>query len=174
MLCRLFTHHQVMPAFLDFINVFGMRSHDRDLRFSSFREQSTISDVGRGLAVPCLLRSGQQYQLCYNLKSVVHKKKDDDFLTKNVWAIRQVAIHHQFDAVEGTTLWVIAKGNDEFKKRIERLTGVNGRPEDRSFGSPEECFRSSLAVHLSSSYWSTEGWRRYIQWLESVIDEEVR
>jgi len=50
---------------------------------------------------------------------------------------------------------------------------VNGRPQDRTFDSPEECFRSSLAVHLMNCHWSTDGWRSHLQWLENVVEQET-
>lgn len=69
---------------------------------------------------------------------------------------------------------MIAKGDLELKDRIQDLTGVRGRPEDQSFGTPTESFRSSLGVNLLLAHWSTEEWRWYIQHLESVIEDEVR
>jgi hypothetical protein len=92
---------------------------------------------------------------------------------KKEWPIRQAAIHHQFDVLEGTTLWLITKGNLDLKDRIQDITGKDGRPEDRAFGTSEECFKSSLAVHLMLCHWSTEEWRWYIQRLEAVIEEET-
>jgi hypothetical protein len=89
------------------------------------------------------------------------------------WSIRQAAIHHQFDIVTGTTLWIVAKGDKEIKDRIEDLNGPVGRPEDRNFSTPEECFKRTLSAHMVYCHWSTEDWRSYIQWLEEYIDREV-
>lgn len=172
MLCRLFTHHQVMPQYLQFISVFGVKSESnemafsgRDLRFSGFqvqnaacRKMTAIDDIGR---------SGTYFQMCYNLKNVAEKSKD-------IWSIRQAAFHHQFDIGTGNALWISTKGGlDDIKKRVESLTGASGKPEDRSFGDVFECFRSSLAVHLMYCHWSTEGWRWYIEYLERRIEQEV-
>ena len=54
------------------------------------------------------------------------------------------------------------------------MTAVHGRPEDRAFSTSEDCFRTSLTTHLLNCHWSTEEWRWYIQWLEEVIETEVR
>lgn len=170
MLTFLMTYHQVMPTYLDFMLVFGAQSESRDLRFSGFREQTMISVPARGLPVPELGRSGRQYQLCYNLKSVTLKTEDTADLALNEWSIRQAAIHHQFDVEEGTTLWVVTKGHTDLLERFKELTGKGGRSEDRTFTSTQDCFRSSLAVHLMYCAWSTESWRWYIQWLESIIE----
>jgi hypothetical protein len=168
MLRRIMTYHQVMSAYLDFVSVFGHQSRPRDLRFSGFCEETVLSDPPRGLLLPDLGRSGRLFQLCYNLKAPA--PRDDQ---KTLKSIRQAAIHHQFDAVEGTSLWIVAKGDDLLKTRIEQMTGPRGRPEDRTFTTVTECFRSSLAVHLLLCNWSTEEWRWYIQSFEDIIDRDV-
>lgn len=162
---RILTYHQVMPSYLDFMYVFGKQEKSRDLGYSSFREQTLLSDAPRGPAVNVLGRSGRQYQMSYNLKAPFLKTSPD-----NLWTIRQAAIHHQFDIVEGTSLWVITKGDTELKNRIELMTGPDGRPEDRAFTSPADCFKSSLAVHALIAHWAGEDWRWRIQALEDDID----
>jgi len=173
MLTQILTHHQVMPAYLDFISVFGAQSEPHDLRFSSFREQTTLTDPSRSRAVPGLGRSGRQYQLCYNLKCVMLKSEDKTKFLLNEWSIQQAAIHHQFDIVEGRMLWIITKGNLDLQERFKELTGKDANPEDKAFNTVEECFRSSLSAHLLYCHWSTEDWRWYIKWLERVVEEEV-
>jgi hypothetical protein len=170
MLLRTLTYHQVMANYLDFISVFGSQSEPRDLRFSGFRENVSLSPALGPTNIEDLGRSGQQYQLCYNLKGV----SSTMLANKKRWSIRQAAIHHQFDVVFGTTLWIITKGNRDLKDRIEDMTSPNGKAEDQSFGSPEQSFRSSLSVHLLLCNWSTEEWCWYIQWLEAEIEDEVR
>ncbi|CAJ2513987.1 Uu.00g021060.m01.CDS01 [Anthostomella pinea] len=101
--------HQVMPAFLDFVSVFGQRSEPTDLRFSAFREQVVLS---------------------------------------------------------------VVNGNLEIQQRFKALTDKNARPQDKSFGMPEECFRSSLSAHLMYCHWSAEDWRWHISWLERAVDKE--
>jgi hypothetical protein len=173
MLTRILSYHQVMAGYLDFISVFGLQSEPRDLRFSGFREQIQLSSSALWPAVLNLGRSGRQYQLCYNLKSVSCKPGQTACLEEKEWSIRQAAFHHQFDVVKGTTLWIVTQGRHEIMDRIKNLTGKNGRPEDRACGTVEECFRSVLAVHLLFANWSVEEWRWYIQWLEKVIDRQV-
>ena len=162
------SYFQVMPAFLDFISVFGSQTDPRDLRYCGFREQIVLTDSPRSPPVLDLRRSGQQYQLCYNLKSVERIAPPDSEAIP--WSIRQAAFHHQFDIREGTTLWVVVKGDLSLKKTIQETTGKNGRPEDREFNSPEECFKSSLTIHMVYSHWATSEWRSYIRWLEEKIE----
>ncbi|KFY78085.1 hypothetical protein V498_09195 [Pseudogymnoascus sp. VKM F-4517 (FW-2822)] len=158
-----------MPGYLDFLFSFGQKHNLRDIRFSAFREQTLLNSPARGPVVPGLGRSGRQIQISFNLKGVsciVESKSD---MHKQQWSLREVAIHHQFDIELGTTLWIITKGNLEIKERIQDMTGQDGRLEDRSFGTVEQCFISSLAVHLLLCHWSREEWRWYILWLEEVI-----
>ena len=159
-----------MPEYLDFISVLGTQS----LRFNGFREQTLLSNSARRRSVPALGRSGRQFQLCYNLKTVNCLSPTGTPTKNKEWSIRQAAFHHQFDVDEGTTLWIVTKGDLEIKKRIQDMTGKDGRPEDISFGTPAECFKSSLAVHLLNSHWSTEDWHWYVQWLVDVVDNEVK
>jgi hypothetical protein len=174
MLVRTLTYHQVMPGYLHFLSAFGQQSRPHSARFSGFREHTALAMPSPGQAIPDLGRSGRQFQLCYNLKSVSCTSAPDTVKRQRVWSIRQVALCHQFDIVEGTTLWVLTKGALDLKERIKEMTGRSGRTEDRAFGTPQECFQSSLAVHLLLTHWASEEWRWYIQWLEEVIDEEVR
>ncbi|KAH8912896.1 hypothetical protein BR93DRAFT_122629 [Coniochaeta sp. PMI_546] len=172
MLMLILTFHQVMPAYLDFIYVFGEQFEQPDLRFSGFREQTNIAVSFKRLAIPSLSRSGRQFQICYNLKNVELKKSDPDNLIHDEWSIRQAAIHHQFDIVEGTTLWIITKGSLDLQQRFKELTGKEARPEDKNFDTAEDSFRASLSAHLLWCYWSTDDWRSYLRWLETAVQEE--
>jgi hypothetical protein len=174
MFLRILSYHQVMPSYLDFISVFGVQWEPRDLRFSGFREQLILGQSASTTAIPALGRSGRQYQLSFNLKGVSQVPIPNK-PGRNRWSIRQAAIHHQFDVELGTTLWIVTKGDRDLKERIEDTTAPPpyGRIEDQSFDTPEECFRSSLAVHLLLCNWSTEEWRWYIQFLETSIEDEV-
>lgn len=174
MLVRILSYHQVMPSYLDFMFLFGSQSEPRDLRFSGFRAQMLLVDHSQRLAVHSLGRSGRQFQISYNLKCVACKTPASNRAIRNQeWSIRQAAFHHQFDVVDGTTLWIVTRGGLDIKDSVEDLTGLNGRPEHRAFGTPQECFTSSLTVHLLYSHWSTADWRWYLQWLEDLISVEV-
>ncbi|KAK2765344.1 hypothetical protein FQN54_008190 [Arachnomyces sp. PD_36] len=171
-LTEVFTYHQVMPVFLDFIFVFGAQSDATDLRFSGFRQNTMMRDPPRRPSMPELGWSGRCFQLCYNLKGVTLKLKNSSDSTLDEWSIRQAAVYHQFDVVCGTTLWIVVKGREDLHQRFKELTGKDGRPEDKTFETVPDCLRSSLAAHLLYCQWSTESWRWYIRWLEEVIEGE--
>lgn len=173
MMVRILSYHQVMPGYLDFLFTFGAKHDQRDFRFSAFREQTLLNSPARGPTVVGLGRSGRQIQLSFNLKGVSCILESKEDMHRRQWSPREVAVHHQFDIELGTTLWIITKGNLELKERIQDMTGVDGRLEDRSFGTAEQCLVSSLAVHLLLCHWSREEWRWYILWLEEVILDAV-
>ncbi|KAJ4379240.1 hypothetical protein N0V86_005285 [Didymella sp. IMI 355093] len=169
----LFSFHQVMPSYLDFVSVFGLQINQREIRFSGFYEQSTLSvSPTKRAEVPPLNRSGRGYQLCYNLKAIVDKGEKE----KDRWSIRQAAIHHQFDVEKGTALWICTEGRkaEGLFDRIRDLTSDPKRPEDYSYGTTDEAIRSSLATHLTCCHWSVEEWRTYMAWLEETVRRETK
>jgi hypothetical protein len=108
------------------------------------------------------------------LKTVARLTPANIPLKEMQWSIRQGAFHHQFDVVNGLTLWIVTRGGLDIKERIEQLTKKNGRPEDRAFSRLEDCFQSTMSIHLLYCYWSTEEWRWYLQWLEEVVEQETQ
>lgn len=143
-----------------------------ELRFSGFRERVLLSRPTRGLQLGELALSGRNYQLCYNIKCVARKHphpKKENWL----WSARQASIHHQFDVTEGTSLWIMTAARSELQKRVDNLTGAEGRAEDKCFSTPAKSFIASLSVHLLLAQWGTEDWRGYIRWLEQVLEEKV-
>ncbi|VUC32783.1 unnamed protein product [Clonostachys rosea] len=173
MLVEILTFHQVMPDYLDFMFTFGLQSEPRDHRFSSFREQRSFRNGKTSLAIDPLARSGTQYQLCYNLKGVTLKRKDPEYSSKDEYSLRPAAFYHRFDVKNGNALWIVTKGGLDIEGRFKELTGRDARPEDKSFNNVDECLRSSLSAHLLFCYWSMEGWRGYIKWLELIVDLET-
>lgn len=174
MLVRILSYYQVMPSYLDFLFVFGLHKHSREKRFSGFRGDLKLAK-GQNLPIQSLGRSGRQFQLCYNLKTVA-KWTETGQLNPSLyhWTIRQGAFYHQFDVDNGTSLWLITRSGLDIKQRIETMTGPDGQSDDRQFQSPKQCLESSLSVHLLLCHWSSENWRAYLQWLEDTVENEVR
>ena len=174
MLVRILSYYQVMPSYLDFLLVFGIHKHSREKRFSGFRGELMLTN-GKNLSIQSLGRSGQQFQLCYNLKTVAKWTESGQLAPNDYdWTIRQGAFYHQFDIKNGTSLWLIARAGLDIKQRIESMTGRTGQSEDREFQDLKQCLRSSLAVHLLLCHWSSENWRTYLQWLEDTVEKEVK
>ncbi|KAI0469669.1 hypothetical protein GGR56DRAFT_668482 [Xylariaceae sp. FL0804] len=167
MLANILTFHQVMPAYLNFILVFGRQEEFEDLRFSGFIAQRSLTSNTRRPTIDALGRSGRQYQMCYSLKGIT-EEQDGSFTD-----IRQAAIHHQFDAENGRTLWLVTKGREDLKERFKELTGKNARKEDKTFDAPIDCFRASLAAHIMFCSWAAEDWRWRIKSLEKILERET-
>ncbi len=148
-----------MAGFIDFISVFRTQAESRGQRYCGFKVKSQLSPED---AVRCdsLGRSGAYYQICYNLRSVGASKH-------NIWTIRQTVFHHQFDVVEGTALWISAKGDQEMRSLID--TAVK-RPNHIQCQDIEKCFASTLEIHMVHSRWCTKGWLEYIEYLESELE----
>ncbi len=173
MLVRILSYYQVMPSYLDFLFVFGIHKHSREKRFSGFRGELRLAE-GQNPPIESLGRSGRQFQLCYNLKTVAKWTETGRLDPSHYhWTIRQGAFYHQFDVDNGTSLWLITRSGLDIKQRIETMTGPSGQSEDRQFQSPKQCLKSSLSVHLLLCQWSSENWRAYLQWLEDTAENEV-
>jgi hypothetical protein len=163
MLARMFTHHQVIAGFVDFISVFGTQAESRGQRFCGFRVRNVASAPDLTVS-DTLRRSGQYYQICYNLRSAGSSPPN------NTWSIRQTVFHHQFDVKEGTSLWISAcsaKGDEEMQKMIHSHVS---HLENSHFEGIGKCFTSSLTIHKMYSGWCTKGWLEYIEYLESRLE----
>ena len=158
MLTRILTYHQVVPEFLDFVSVFGhQEDRPREAKFSAFEQQCMLSNPPQLTPFQGIGRSGRQYQLCYNLRSVSIRD------TRNQMNPQQAAFHHQFDIDTGTALWIIAKGDLGMEARLNTPDLV------QRFGTVEGNFIASLEIHRRHCHWSTEGWPWYLQWLEDLL-----
>ena len=166
MLALLLTYQQAIPGFLDFVFLFGKQANERGFHFGGFRYQSRLSDSERGLEVSELGWSGRDYKLCFNLRSVERARGGGE-----PWSIRQAAIHHSFDVVNGQAAWIIIKANKVLQDRIVSATGPQGLSKISSYQGPERAFASTLATHLILCQWSGENWRWYIDDLARNLQE---
>ena len=164
MLC--FTHFQVMPEFVDFLFPFGFRSYAEDFYFSGFRQRTYLTEQWRHSASSAE-PVDQRFQICYNLKSVEPSDPDD-------WSIRHCAVHHSFDLKEVSQKWIIVKGDELMKRRIESATSDRGPHEPSDFKSVSGAFKTSLEMHLIFCDWSAEQWRWYINVLEDRFQSMTR
>jgi hypothetical protein len=169
MLKRLLSYHQVMPSVLDFISVFGLQAKPRHIQFSSFREQDLVSRAPGELNISTLDRSGKQYQMCYNLKSVLLNDAD------NTWSVVQAAAYHQFDFEKGAALWMFIQGHWDMRDRISSMTQGSWKPGDHglNFETKADSFRSTFRIQLSFCEWSMENWSEHLAWIEDEVETRV-
>ena len=163
MLMTTFTYHQVMAAFIDFLFSFGKRDPPRDFHFSGMYDETHLSDDHRSLSLPDLGRSGTDFKMCYNLKSVESSSSQKDF----PWSVRQLAVYHSFDVLTGKSFWTIIKGNELIKRRIKAATDPTSHP-DLDLSSALQSFIVTLTVQLIIFDWCREQWRWYISYFEEL------
>ncbi|OJD33251.1 mitosis inhibitor protein kinase swe1 [Diplodia corticola] len=168
MMSLLFTYHQVMPAFLDFVLTFGRREHGQELHYGGFRSESRLLDSST--RIPEIGRSGRDFRLCYNLKSVEHSPKQTDW----PWSVRQTAIHHTFDIVTGRASWIVVKGDGLMENRVKEATDPSSRAAASQFDTNSRSFASSLNTHLIYIDWAGENWQSYIDFLEDEAQDKTR
>ena len=157
MLMLAFTYLDVMPVFIDFLVSFGKQYQAQDFYFSAFRTRAH-----QNLAVPELGRSGKEIQLVYNLKSVERSANKKD------WSFRNCAVHHSFDINCVRVVWLIVKGNNLIKNRVESATRI-GDPDLLPCQPIDTAFAATLATHLILCEWSAENWRWYVNSLEDKL-----
>lgn len=170
MLTLVFTYHQVLATFLDFLFPFGNQQYAQDFHFSGFKYEDRLSDADSGLRIPELGWSGRDFQFCYNLKSVEPSKGEPEW----PWSIRQSALYHSFDVENGRTNWIVIKGDQLLKKRIKSATMSRGPRETSCFDTVDRAFASTLAIHIIICQWSGENWRWYINFLEEALQATTR
>ncbi|KAH8707101.1 hypothetical protein GQ44DRAFT_831069 [Phaeosphaeriaceae sp. PMI808] len=167
MLAFLFSYHQVMPSFLDFIFPFGKQVYARDAHFSGLREESRFDKRRDNAGNPNLGRSGSDLRICYNLRSVERSTEQPGLQ----WSIRQTAIYHEFDVKTGRALWIFIKGNKLIKERITEASALSSLTKLKSIS---EMFSATLAPHLLLCDWAGENWRWYINDLEEQLQKLTR
>jgi hypothetical protein len=146
---------------------------DAELKFSGFRSDMTISDPYPGLASDTLNRSGQRYQMCYNLKGLGEVNKDNSLLRKKESKIRNATFYHQFDVITGNQLWIFG----DQKLALQRLTGQylnDNETYPERFGTFEQSFKTSLDMHLVYCRWASQHWRWHLSSLEENVQRVVR
>ncbi|KAL8713930.1 MAG: hypothetical protein Q9220_002076 [cf. Caloplaca sp. 1 TL-2023] len=166
MLC--FSRFHAMPEFVEFLFSFGYQSHARDPFFSAFHQKTHLTARNGTFAIPELAWSGREIQVCYNLKAAEPSGSESQ------WSIRDCAIHHTWDLENIRADWIIIKGNDWVRRRIEEQTGAGSGVTPLSFETLDRAFAASLATHLLLCEWAFESWRWYIQSLESQIQNTSR
>jgi hypothetical protein len=74
---------------------------------SGFRQENHLNAAERTHKISSLGRSGRDFHMCYNLKSVERYPSASHWL----WSIRQMAVYHSFDVETGKTFWIVLKAN---------------------------------------------------------------
>ncbi|KAL9635648.1 MAG: hypothetical protein Q9204_002553 [Flavoplaca sp. TL-2023a] len=167
MLTRLLSYLQVMPEFVDLLLPLGERSIAQDFFSNCFYQQTRLDKNAHGLRVPERAWSGQDFQICYSLKSVERSEGQFEW----PWSIRHCATQHVFDVRNVRSSWVIVKGNRVLQDRIASATSRRAPPEFSSYGTVGTALSAAFSTHLIMIDCSAENWRWYINFLEDKFQE---
>jgi hypothetical protein len=165
------TYYQALPVFLDFLFPFGLQQYPHDPYFSGFRSEDRFSDAVSGVPIKELGRSGRDIRLCYSLKSVERITRKD---AVEKWSIRQTSIYHSFDIITGKATWIVVKGDDLIKRRLEKATATHQYTTNMESGLVDRMFASAFTVHQVLCDWAGENWRWYLNDLEEQVQIETR
>ncbi|KAF2263814.1 hypothetical protein CC78DRAFT_464874 [Lojkania enalia] len=158
----LFSYHQILPSFLDFMFPFGKQEYVQDFYFGGLREENRLCNDRRGAPMPDLGRSGGDLRFYYSLRSVERSPGRQGFQ----WSIQQTAIYHSFDIETGRCLWVNVKGNELMKNRFfEAADSFEGS----KWSSRNSAFLTSLSTHMMICEWAVENWAWYINDLQDEL-----
>jgi len=108
--------------------------------------------------------------MCYTLKSV----EPSEYNPSTPWSIRQTAVYHSLDVETGKAFWVIVKGDELMKERIEDAAELP--PARNTLGGQGQegiTFTEALSTHMILCDWSGEHWRWYISYLEEAVREQT-
>ncbi|KAL8875650.1 MAG: hypothetical protein Q9198_006023 [Flavoplaca austrocitrina] len=156
-----------MPEFVDLLLPLGERSIAQDFFSDCFYQQTRLNNNAHGLPVPERAWSGQDFQICYSLKSVERSEVQSEW----PWSIRHCATQHVFDVRNVRSSWVIVKGNRVLQDRISSATGRRAPPEFSSYETVGTALSAALSTHLIMIDCSAENWRWYINFLEDKFQE---
>src|ERR1700753_2738157 len=170
MFLLLLTHLQVMPPFLDFTFGFGRRHYAEKFPYGGISVEKRLSDASRGMVLRQLGRSGRDYSLCYNLRSVEAAPEQESW----PWSIRQMAIYHSFDVVTGHSVWIVVKANDLIEKRVKEESQSIEHADISTFDTNSQALGATLAAHLIYVKWVSENWCWYIDFLEETVEKLTR
>ena len=140
MLLVTFTYLDVMPAFLEYLLPFGHQEFPEDPYYSNFEERTRLQGNESGKKIIELGWSGFDISVCYNIRSIERSDKQSW-----PWSIRQCAVHHSFDIVNVRSTWVVIKGNDLMKDRLQLATSERGPAIMRNYQTLDQAFAAALA-----------------------------
>lgn len=156
---------QTLPTFLDFIFPFGRQLHAVDFQFSGFRQDNRFEAGFQRQAIPELGRSGRDFQICYNLKTVEPKPSQSW-----PWSCRQTALFHSFDVDNGLASWIVIKANNLIRERLKEVSNHRLGKDSALYKSVSKMFDNTLASHMVVVEWAGENWRWYINYFEEQLD----
>ncbi|KAM0233367.1 hypothetical protein ACHAPO_007061 [Fusarium lateritium] len=162
------SYHQVPPNFIDFVSAFGFTHYPTDYYMTGFDfdDNLGVKDSSKLVKISHLGRSGREHRMQYLLRSV---ESDVAFDGSTKWNIRQTAVYHSFDLIEGKALWINLKANSLLEDMIKEATADSAIIDSAAMGDLAESFSSTLTIHLVFIEWCDRNWRKCINDCETKI-----
>ncbi|EEU42891.1 uncharacterized protein NECHADRAFT_84216 [Fusarium vanettenii 77-13-4] len=154
----LFTYHQVMARFLDFWCSFKFRETSHS--FTHFQNEDYLGSQHHQPGLIPMGRSGIRIQHCFNILGIERSRDNKG------WELRQTAAYHSYDLIEGRALWVVLKGDNTMRRRLETTTEESIKKGDAPLQSVHASFAQTLTDHLLIMQWCVENWESYAEGLE--------
>lgn len=162
-LLHILTHHQAMPEFIDHVFTFCRRETPH--LQTAFSVDDHLGLYQPTLRIDELGRSGLLAQHCFNLVGIEKETSKDPNWP---YFLRQTAAYQSFDLIGGQTFWIILKGNQAIRDRIQKEADGRKRRHCRGkLETAEVSLSMSLSTHLLMFRWCAENWSSYIDFVQS-------
>ena len=182
MLLKILTYHHVTPYFLNHISHICHEppSGINEAPFGEFQSLKSFSS-SQSPSSKALDRSGLQYQLVFELKTVINPSGSDDGATVvtssdelDIWPITQCAIYHRFDVLNGKSLWILTppvgeSASSPWNKSKTATDLLSNFGASSTPTSPTQCFTTTLAIVTWLADWSLSEYDLYLATLEERI-----
>lgn len=163
------TYQQVSADFIDLLYSFGVASNlaPNDFHHTRFIWEYTGEASPLLYSIPELGRSGVEMIVGYKLSAM----EESDF--DKQWTMRQTAVYHSLDLLNGRSFWVTVKANGVIRNRIVEASSSSSGPLSVVPNDLQSSLRNALATHLIMLQWCTDGWRWYVSHLEKDARERL-
>ncbi|KAH6955593.1 hypothetical protein DER45DRAFT_604958 [Fusarium avenaceum] len=162
-------YQQIPPSFLSCLYSFRISHSPYEwCNLPLFNDDNTLLCRNEHtLPVEQFSRSGREIRYSFVLRSV---ESSSSVTTKSSpsWAIRQLAVYHSFDVVNGQSFWLTCKGNSLNEEQFEDSLAENRFLHPNSLRTVPEMFSASIDILSMILNWCDDDWRYYIN---EIVDE---
>ncbi|KAK0387675.1 hypothetical protein NLU13_3920 [Sarocladium strictum] len=156
-----------MPKFLDFVFTFKPRETPHSQAW--LRCEDDFGPINQRDTNSGIQPSDTRIQHCFNILGIEPDKKNP-----GAWLQRQVAAYHTFDLLNGTIFWIIMKGDDTIKDRMQQNTDKVAKSQSGNYSSAHGSFAEALREHLLLLSWGVENWSPHLESLEQICEQYTK
>ena len=101
--------------------------------------------------------------MCYNIRYFEKHNRGD---TKAIWSERQIALYHNFDLSQQSSLWILIQPSENIELRLQNVV--------YDIQSQELVPSDHFDLHAMFVLVLAANWRSYINYLEDWLSDLVR